>query len=178
MPQLHSSDLQAPARVDYRHARIERLEQKIHSLHRTALDKNVLKGLLPIRAAVAAQRSLSGVARQREQRFRHASSAYAREIANLDPLARSTRVIQLDSLTWWVPLLRPDDACWVEHALGHQDFPYRTITQTREVALGGVMFDIGANTGRMAVPRAILGDVAAVYCAEPDLLKKLPPERR
>ena len=30
------------------------------------------------------------------------------------------------------------------------------------------MLDIGANVGRTAVPRVVLGDVSAVYCAEPD----------
>jgi|SoiMethySBSTD1v2_1073268.scaffolds.fasta_scaffold00092_73 FkbM family methyltransferase len=170
MPYLHSSHIQAPYSINQQHERIERLEQKIHSLHRTALEKDVLKGMLPIRARVAAQRSMAADARQREQCFRRISPAYAREIASTDTLERSTRVIDLDSLTWWVPLLRPDDPRWVEHALRHQDFPYRAITQTREVGLGGVMLDIGANTGRMAVPRAILGDITAVYCAEPDLL--------
>ncbi len=170
MPYLHSSHLQAPASITREQARIERLEQKIHSLHRTALEKDVLKGMLPIRARVAAQRSMTADARLRERRFRHSSAAYACEIDSTDRLERSTRVIALDSLTWWVPLLRPDDASWVDHALGHQDFPYRAITQTREVALGGVMLDIGANTGRMAIPRAILGDITAVYCAEPDRL--------
>jgi FkbM family methyltransferase len=150
--------------------RIERLEQKIQSLHRTVLEKDVLRGMLPIRARAAARRSAAPDARQREQRFREASAAYAREIASTETLSPSTRVISLDSLTWWVPLLRPDDPTAVERALGHQDFPYRVILQTREVGLGGLMLDIGANTGRMAVPRAILGDVTAVYCAEPDLL--------
>jgi FkbM family methyltransferase len=32
------------------------------------------------------------------------------------------------------------------------------------------MLDIGSNNGRMAVPRVILGDVVAAYCAEPDPL--------
>jgi FkbM family methyltransferase len=170
MPQLQGSYVAVPSSIAHQQARIERLEQKIHSLHRTALEKDVLKGMLPIRAHVAAQRSQAADARQREHRFLHNSAAYAHEIASTDRLLQSTRVIQLDSLTWWVPLLRPDDASWVNHALAHQDFPYRAITQTREVGLGGVMLDIGANTGRMAVPRAILGDVTAVYCAEPDLL--------
>jgi FkbM family methyltransferase len=169
MAQLHRS-YDAPSSLDHPQTRLERLEQKIHSLHRTALEKDVLKGVLPIRARVAAQRSMAADARERERRFRLAAPAYAREIASTDTLSGSTRVIELDSLTWWVPLLRPDDPSWVEHALRHQDFPYRVITQTREVGLGGVMLDIGANTGRMAVPRAILGDVSAVYCAEPDLL--------
>ena len=48
-----------------------------------------------------------------------------------------------------------------------RDFPYRVILQTREVGLGGLMLDIGANTGRMAVPRAILGDVTAVIAPSP-----------
>lgn len=166
-PESHSDD---PSRVEQPLTRDQRLEQKIHSLHRTVLAKEVLRGLLPIRARLAAQRSATAEARQREQRLLQTSPAYAREIANTDPLTHSTRVIRLDSLTWWVPLLRPDDPNAVERALGHQDFPYRVITQTREVGIGGVMLDIGANTGRMAVPRAILGDVTAVYCAEPDLL--------
>ena len=160
----------AVSSISDRKTRVEQLEQKIDSLHRTVLEKAVLQGLLPIRARVAALRSMAPDARQREQRFREASPAYAREIASAESLASSTRVISLDSLTWWVPLLRPDDPTVVDRALGHQDFPYRVILQTREVGLGGLMLDIGANTGRMAVPRAILGDVTAVYCAEPDLL--------
>jgi FkbM family methyltransferase len=49
-----------------------------------------------------------------------------------------------------------------------QRFPYVGITQTREVTVGGVMLDVGANVGRMAIPRAILGDSTRVYCAEAD----------
>jgi FkbM family methyltransferase len=30
------------------------------------------------------------------------------------------------------------------------------------------MIDIGANVGRTAIPRVVLGDVTGVYCAEPD----------
>jgi FkbM family methyltransferase len=32
------------------------------------------------------------------------------------------------------------------------------------------MIDIGANTGRMSIPRVVLGDVTASYCVEPDPL--------
>lgn len=150
--------------------KIDRLEEKIHSLHRTVLEKDVLRGVLPIRARGARLRSAAADARQREQRFLEACPAYAREVASAETPAGAVRIIQLDSLTWWVPLARPTDPAAVERALNGQNFPYRVITQTREVALGGLMLDIGANTGRMAVPRAILGDVTAVYCAEPDLL--------
>jgi FkbM family methyltransferase len=160
----------APSSTPNPKTKIDRLEEKIQSLHRTVLEKDVLRGLLPIRARGAAWRSGAADARQREQRFAEASPAYAREIASHETLGASTRVIQLDSLTWWVPLARPTDPDAVQRALRGQDFPYRVITQTREVGLGGLMLDIGANTGRMAVPRAILGDATAVYCAEPDLL--------
>jgi len=69
-----------------------------------------------------------------------------------------------------VPLTDPDDEVLVARALGHQDFPYRVITQTRDAAIGGVMLDIGANIGRMSIPRVILGDATVAYCAEPDPL--------
>ena len=150
--------------------RIEVLEQKTHTLHRSVLDKAVLQGQLPIRARAAAYRSHQAEARARLDRFLASSSAYVRARADAEPLAHETRVIRLDSLTWWVPLARPDDATLVERSLGHQDFPYRLLTQTRELALGGLMIDIGANTGRMCIPRVILGDVTAAYCAEPDPL--------
>ena len=51
-----------------------------------------------------------------------------------------------------------------------QKFPYRGIAQTRELAMGGIMLDLGGNTGRMSMPRVILGDATAAYCAEPDPL--------
>ena len=54
--------------------------------------------------------------------------------------------------------------------LRHQDFPYRAIAQTREAGIGGVMIDIGANIGRMSIPRVVLGDATLAYCLEPDPL--------
>ena len=65
--------------------------------------------------------------------------------------------IELDGLCWWVP--RPS---------GTARFPFRTIAQTRDLTGGGIMLDIGANVGRMSIPRVILGDVTVAYCAEPD----------
>jgi FkbM family methyltransferase len=42
------------------------------------------------------------------------------------------------------------------------------ILQTREVGVGGVMLDLGASVGRTSVTRGLLGDVRAVYAAEPE----------
>lgn len=150
--------------------RRDELGRRIDRLHRRILDTGVLRGALPLRARRVSRRAAMPDAVARERRLREASSAYPAAVADADPLSHSTRVITLDSLRWWVPLARPDDPALVERALEHQDFPYRAITQTRELALGGAMLDIGANIGRMSVPRVILGDVSAAYCAEPDPL--------
>jgi len=67
--------------------------------------------------------------------------------------------IEVEGLCWWVP-----------RRSGTARFPFRTISQTRDLAGGGIMLDIGANVGRMSIPRVVLGDVTGAYCAEPDPL--------
>ncbi len=88
-------------------------------------------------------------------------------IVNLDGCARR---VAIDGLTWWVPVQPTQSAASVERMLLKQRFPYVGIAQTRDVSVGGVMLDIGANVGRMAIPRAVLGDSTRVVCAEPDEL--------
>lgn len=155
--------------VDEKRRRDE-LGRRIERLHRRILDTGVLRGALPMRARRLSRRAPAPDATLRERRLRETSPAYGAAADDRDPLARTTRVIAVDGLRWWVPLTRPDDAVHVERSIQHQDFPYRVITQTRELAIGGVMLDIGANVGRMSIPRIVLGDVSAAYCAEPDPL--------
>lgn len=85
----------------------------------------------------------------------------------MDAAAHRTSI---DGLTWWVPALPSQSATSVERMLKKQRFPYLAISQTRDVSIGGIMIDVGANVGRMAVPRVILGDSLRAYCAEPDAL--------
>jgi FkbM family methyltransferase len=134
------------------------------------LEPDTLQALLPIRAPVVARASGRAEARAREQQFAALSVSYARAIEAPDAFAANIRVMTLDSLTWSVPLLAPDDPDSVARYLKHQDFPYRAITQTREPAIGGAMIDIGANIGRMSIPRVLLGDATVAYCLEPDPL--------
>jgi len=150
--------------------KIEELGRRIDRLHRAVLEPGVLRGLLPIKSTLLPRRMRAPEARAREDRFRAASESYARTLSDDRAFAANARTMELDGLRWWVPILRPDDEADAQRYMRHQDFPYRVITQTREVALGGVMLDIGCNNGRMAVPRAILGDASAVYGAEPDPL--------
>jgi FkbM family methyltransferase len=112
-------------------------------------------------------------ARQAEKNLIASSASYARARARaVAPPNDDASLIRttVQGLHWWVPVLRPGDAEPDSPWLRKQKFPYRAIAQTREVAMGGIMLDIGANLGRMSLPRVILGDATAAYCAEPDPL--------
>ena len=100
----------------------------------------------------------------RDRRFLDASASYRRvrqAAAAGDDSERSR--LELHGLTWWIPNRDVHAGAAVK-----QRFPFRGILQTREFSVGGLMLDIGANVGRMAIPRVILGDATAAYCAEPD----------
>jgi FkbM family methyltransferase len=166
---LISSPFLAPRIVRRTLRRLELLAGGI-PWRRFVLYEEVLRAALPARAAAARHRAGLPEAVERERRFALVSDSYRAARDDQGDLDGRARRIVVDSLPWWTPLLAPDDPAAVERALRQQDFPYRALTQTRELAVGGIMLDIGANTGRMAIPRAILGDVQQVYCAEPDPL--------
>jgi FkbM family methyltransferase len=139
-------------------------------LRRQVLEKRVLRGIIAARSRTLEHRNGLPETRAREARFLEGAPAYAAALAPGEPDPAPARQVTVDGLRWWAPLMRPDDESAVERYLSQQDFPYRAITQTRDVGIGGTMIDIGANTGRMCVPRVVLGDVTAAYCAEPDPL--------
>jgi FkbM family methyltransferase len=151
-------------------ARVDEIVLRSKQFRRRILDPSVLRGLLPVRAKAVRLAAERHDSREREQRFNEASSAYRQAVSDHASNRRDIRSISIDGMQWSVPLAAPDDPEAVEHALTHQHFPYRVITQTREVALGGTMIDIGANTGRMSIPRVVLGDASLAYCAEPEPL--------
>jgi FkbM family methyltransferase len=119
-----------------------------------------------LRTLEARRRPVSGL--DREARLIEASEAYRQQLASdvtsPDP---SRHRMTLDGLHWWVPVRDPSrgiKAKWVQK----QRLPYHGIALTRELAIGGVMIDLGAHIGRTSIPRVVLGDVTAAYCAEPD----------
>lgn len=135
------------------------------------LSSPVIRGLLPSRLAVAQARARLPEARERLARFAATSAAYraaSQERSRPAPpeLVRCTT----DPMPFWIPALRKADAAPGSRWLSKQHLPYRGILQTREVSLGGLMLDLGANVGHMSVSRVALGDVTAAYCAEPDPL--------
>jgi FkbM family methyltransferase len=144
------------------------LKRASASLHRRILSPDIVHSLLPIRFATIQTRALRTNASASEAHLAQVSTAYRdAQIGNhLDNLVRT----DLQGLTWWVPLPPSLYGAARDRFVAKQRFPYRNITQTREFALGAIMLDIGANNGRMSIPRVILGDIAQAYCAEPDPL--------
>ena len=122
-----------------------------------------LQQLLPHRARTFRARAEAPPAGDRDARFAATSAAYhdARTIAR--PSGDIHRTV-MDGLTWWIPRMGRTGA----NAAPKERLPYHGMLQTRDVAIGGVMLDLGANIGRMSIPRVVFGDVQAAYCVEPD----------
>ena len=146
-------------------------KQKAGRKSRRVLSTDVLLQIVESRAKTLPARVAIPLREQREAILRDVSPAFvaaAKEGPSVwGDRAHAMRVL---GLNWWMPVVHPrpggPSAAW----LAKQRFPYRALTQTRELAIGGVMLDIGANIGRMSISRVVLGDVVAAYCAEPDPL--------
>ncbi|HEV8319123.1 MAG TPA: FkbM family methyltransferase [Vicinamibacterales bacterium] len=140
-----------------------RLARRIPSVHalRHALQGRIAR----VRVCAAGPET-----RVRGEAFAARTPALASAVASLDTLEREARRTTVDGLVWWVPALPTQSVASIKRMLAKQTLPYRAISQTRDLAVGGIMLDIGANIGATAIPRAILGDARAVFCAEPDEL--------
>jgi FkbM family methyltransferase len=139
-------------------------------VRRQVLEPRTLRAVFPLRAKVVARAGARPEAKARECQFAAVAPSYAHAVKSPDEFTGNIKVTTLDSLVWSVPMIAPDDSEAVARYLKHQDFPYRAITQTRELGIGGAMIDIGANTGRMSISRVVLGDATVAYCVEPDPL--------
>jgi FkbM family methyltransferase len=127
----------------------------------------MLRAVLQLRAQrLPIDTYTAAAAAAREQRFLEGADAYRRLVDDDAARIAGLERLEIDGLEWWVPL---DERLpqRVERAKD-QGFPYRVLLQTREVGIGGVMLDLGGNIGRTSVTRGLLGDVRAVYAAEPE----------
>jgi FkbM family methyltransferase len=116
------------------------------------------------RLATLPARVRARTATDRESQLMAVSSAYTVAVGSAAaPVAHATRIAS-SGLTWWIPRHDPTAA---KPSGNTFRLPFRGIVQTRELTRGGIMLDIGANIGRMAIPRVVLGDVLVAYCAEP-----------
>lgn len=135
---------------------------------RRVLSTAVLKDLLPARREQLHARASADGAEEREARLITASTAYREAVRSADPGPLAART-ELDGLAWWVPV-GSDDADLVRRIVAKESLPYRALAHAREVCTGGIMLDLGAHDGSTAIPRVLLGEVEACYCAEPDPL--------
>lgn len=141
---------------------------------RQVLSNRVVEQILPQRLVTAQARAEAPEARLRHETMCRAAASYRRLVeADIHPAPASAREIAINGVRWWVAAPRPNAEAFNERIVAKENFPYRHITQTRDLAIGGIMLDLGANIGRTAIPRVIAGDVTAVYCAEPDPLNFL-----
>lgn len=155
------------AAVDGMKRRVEGMEYRADTHRHSELSHAVLAQLLPLRAA---ERPLLAAdvaaAQERTRRLLEASVEYAAIVRDADSrLARLERVQLDEGVAWWLP---KDEATGGTRKFEQHGLPVRAILQTREVSLGGVMLDIGANIGNTSITRVLLGDVRAVYAAEPE----------
>lgn len=149
-------------------AAAERTKALAASFSLRMLSGDVIQELLPYRLRTIAARRVDADADRYEQRLRDTSAAYREAVAS-DSVA-DLATVDIQGITWTVPVPASITGVTRDRFVREQQFPYRTIAETREFAVGPVLIDIGANCGLMSIPRVILGDVTRAYCAEPDPL--------
>jgi FkbM family methyltransferase len=153
-------------RVAALEAELRQLKQRSAVARRELLSVAVVQQTFAHRLRTLPARATLTAAAGREEQLLRVSAAYRRALQCQSPGPRVTRAT-LEGLTWWEPAGR-GAASRETRPAEERRLPYHGILQTREVVSGGIMLDLGANVGRMAIPRVILGDVAIAYCAEPD----------
>src|SRR5258705_4556802 len=139
-----SSDNKDPERVSWK----TRYDQQRAALKAA---RHQIPQPAPVRALLASRlRTLPARARlpspeERERLFITTSAAYT-----ADQRSAPCESTLIDRVRWHVP--RPvEDATTAEWKELQFRFPYHAILQTREVSVGGLMLDIGANVGRMSI---------------------------
>jgi FkbM family methyltransferase len=149
-------------------AAAERAKALAASFSLRMLSGDVIQELLPYRLRTIAARRVYADADRYEQRLRETSAAYRDAVASDSDADLAT--VDIHGVTWTVPAPASIAGVTRDRFVREQHFPYRTIAETREFAVGPVLIDIGANCGLTSIPRVILGDVTRAYCAEPDPL--------
>lgn len=149
----------------------EAWKQTANRKSRRVLNTHVLRQIFDLRARTLRARVALPPREQREAAFRDVSPSYVAAVAQGPAVwGECAHQMRIRDLNWWMPVVRPRPGGPSANRIAKQRFPYRALTQTRELAVGGIMLDIGANIGRMSISRVVLGDVVAAYCAEPDPL--------
>jgi FkbM family methyltransferase len=147
----------------------QRLEARRERARAAQPDEAVLEQVLPLRHAAMLAANHDGRT-ARESAFVSRSASYRDALAHSYDIPGATERLAVGGLTWWIPA-EPDDREGIAHRLGaRRRLPLGEILNTRELAVGRLMIDIGANIGTTSIPRVLLGDFNCVYAIEPDPL--------
>jgi FkbM family methyltransferase len=152
----------ALARERGKHARVERL----------LLSAEPIEHTLRARHHALLHSARRDAAAAREQEFAAATASYLAELRSESLAADATRLEQVSvaGLTFWVPRSDGDAGGLADRMVRKGWLPFADILKGRELGVGTIMLDIGANIGTTAIPRVVAGDVQCVYAAEPDPL--------
>lgn len=148
----------------------ESLRRENDALSRQVLSPDLVRELLPLRRQTLAARAVYADAVRYDRQLQEASPAYRDALAAADTPRPDLTTTDVQGFVWSVPVPATLTGPARDRFVAKQRFPYRAITHTREFSVGPILLDIGANVGRMSIPRVVLGDVGRAYCAEPDPL--------
>ena len=132
-------------------------------------DEAVLEHVLPLRHAAMLAANHDRSRDEREADFAARSATYREALAHPDaPLPGNVEQVVLAGLTWCLPAQAGESEGIARRLAGKRRLPLDEILETRELAVGRAMIDIGANVGTTSIPRALLGDFTYIYAIEPD----------
>ena len=145
-----------------------RLETRRQRSRATQPDEAVLEHVLPLRHAAMLAANHDG-RKVREAAFAELSASYRDALAHPDAaMPSAAEQVVIGGLRWWMPAQPGESEGIARRLAGRGRLPLREILETRELAVGRVMIDIGANVGTTSIPRVLLGDFTCVYAIEPD----------
>jgi len=150
-----------------RHALRGRLDAQRQRSRAVQSDEIVLEQVLPLRAAAIVAANHDGRA-ARESAFAEKCGPYREALMDIDTAPMGTERVAVGGLTWWIPARPGESEGMAQRLARRRRLPLRELLDTRELAQGRVMIDIGANVGTTSIPRVLLGDFACVYAIEPD----------
>jgi FkbM family methyltransferase len=136
----------------------------------TQPDPSVLEQVMRSRHAAAVLIATRAESAARESAFAVSSSSYreALEHPDINLPDQPIECVEIAGLTWRIPVDRGDAEGIAQRLVRRRRLPLDEILETRELAVGRAMIDIGANVGTTSIPRAILGDFSWIYAIEPD----------
>jgi FkbM family methyltransferase len=175
---LNAELAQSRRQRDLLHERLDRSERQLAVLRRrletrkqraraAQPDEAVLEHVLPLRHAARLAANHDGRI-AREAAFAERSASYREALARSDAPPPAAECVVIAGLTWWIPAETGETEGVAQQIAGKRRLPLREILETRELAVGRVMIDIGANVGTTSIPRALFGDFNCVYAIEPD----------